>query len=162
MSMVPAVNLGLLRPETVVSLNHVPGARITSRIEADTLRIGAMVRHARIVADPLIRAHVPLLADSAVIGDVQIRHRGTLGGSVAHADPAADYLPVLVALDASIVVASADRERADTARDFFLDVMMTALGPDEIHRPRSRAEAARAAPVRPTCGSPGSRAASRS
>ena len=129
--MMPAMNLGILRPETVVSLNHIPALDYVEE-ESDHLRIGSMVRHNRVATDLLIQRHVPILSETAkVIADVQIRHRGTLGGSVAHADPAADYLPVLVALDASIVVASADRERTITARDFFVDVMMTALEPSE-------------------------------
>jgi carbon-monoxide dehydrogenase medium subunit len=131
MSMMPAMNLGILRPEVVVSFNHV-GALDFVEEESGRLRIGSMVRHNRVATDPLIRRHIPILSEAAaVIGDVQIRHRGTLGGSVAHADPAADYLPVLVALDASIVVASAEGERTLAARDFFVDVMMTALGPGE-------------------------------
>lgn len=132
MSMVPAVNLGLLRPECVVSLNHVAGLDFLDD-SCDELRIGALVRHARIAADPVIRTHAPALADAAsVIGDVQVRNRGTIGGSVAHADPAADYLPVLVAFDATLVLQGPSGSRELPARGFFLDVMMTALSPDEI------------------------------
>jgi len=104
MSMVPTVNLGLLRPECVVSLNHVAGLDFVDD-SGEELRIGALVRHARIVADPVIRSHAPaLVAAASVIGDVQVRNRGTIGGSVAHADPAADYLPVLVAFGATLVL----------------------------------------------------------
>ena len=132
MSMVPTVNLGLLRPECVVSLNHVAGLDFVDD-SGEELRIGALVRHARIVTDPVIRSHAPaLVAAASVIGDVQVRNRGTIGGSVAHADPAADYLPVLVAFDATLVLQGPNGPRELPARDFFLDVMMTALSPDEI------------------------------
>jgi carbon-monoxide dehydrogenase medium subunit len=132
MSMVPTVNLGLLRPECVVSLNHVAGLDSVDD-SGDELRIGALVRHARVAADPAIRSHAPALAAAAsVIGDVQVRNRGTIGGSVAHADPAADYLPVLVAFDATIVLQGPNGSREVPAREFFLDVMLTALSADEI------------------------------
>ena len=99
----------------------------------DHLRIGGLVRHHVIEAHPLVREHVPALAQAAaVIADVQVRHRGTIGGSVAHADPSADYLPVLVALDATVELASASGRREVKAREFFLDVMLTALALDEI------------------------------
>ena len=132
MSMVPTVNLGLLRPDCVVSLNHVGGLDGIQDAGGE-LRIGAMVRHARIAADPAISSHLPALAAAAsVIGDVQVRNRGTIGGSVAHADPSADYLPVLVAHDATVVVAGSATTREVPARGFFLDVMMTDLAPGEI------------------------------
>jgi aerobic carbon-monoxide dehydrogenase medium subunit len=132
MSMVPAMNLGILRPSVVISLNHVAGLDYVED-SGQHLRIGAMVRHGGVVSNPLVRTHAPVLASAAShIADVQIRHRGTIGGSVAHADPAADYLPVLVAMDASMKVASTRGERTIKARDFFVDVMMTALEPGEI------------------------------
>ncbi|MEZ5101649.1 MAG: FAD binding domain-containing protein [Thermoleophilia bacterium] len=132
MSMMPAINLGVLRPTAIVSLNHVPG--LDGLEDAgDHLRIGGLVRHHVVQSDPLVRAHAPLLAQAAsVIADVQVRHRGTIGGSVAHADPSADYLPVLVALDATVELASASGTRDVRAREFFVDVMMTALALDEI------------------------------
>jgi carbon-monoxide dehydrogenase medium subunit len=132
MSMVPTVNLGLLRPTCVVSLNHVGGLDGVDEADAD-LRIGALVRHGQVVEDAAIRRHAPALAAAAAaIGDVQVRNRGTIGGSVAHADPAADYLPVLLAFGATIVVQGPNGEREVAARDFFLDVMLTALAPDEV------------------------------
>jgi carbon-monoxide dehydrogenase medium subunit len=132
MSMVPAMNLGILRPETVVSLNHVPSLDYVEDA-GDHLRIGAMVRHERVVDDPLIREHVPFLSQAAaLIADVQIRHRGTIGGSVAHADPAADYLPVLVAAGATVKLASTRGERTLEASDFLVDVMLTSLEQGEL------------------------------
>jgi carbon-monoxide dehydrogenase medium subunit len=127
MSMMPAMNLGILRPSVVVSFNHVQGLDYVEDA-GDHLRIGCMTRHERVVSDPLIKHHASVLSEAASrVGDVQIRHRGTIGGSVAHADPAADYLPALVALDATVKLASASGERLVKVREFFLDVMMTAL-----------------------------------
>jgi carbon-monoxide dehydrogenase medium subunit len=132
MSIVPMINLGLARPSSLVSLNHVPGLDHVED-DGDALRIGALVRHARVKDEPLIRTHLPLLADAAaVIADVPVRNRGTIGGSVAHADPAADYLPVLVVLGASVVLASAAGRRTVPAREFFQAAMTTALEPGEV------------------------------
>jgi CO/xanthine dehydrogenase FAD-binding subunit len=132
MSMMPAMNLGILRPSTVVSLNHVASLDYVTE-EADRLLIGCMTRHDRVATDPLVRRHVPFLSEAASsIADVQIRHRGTIGGSVAHADPAADYLPVLVVGGATFRLASARGERMVAADEFFVDVMMTLLEPGEI------------------------------
>ena len=134
MSLVPTMTLGLARPEIVISLNHVPELRlITEDAATATLRIGGTARHNDVIASPLVARHAPLLADAARhIGDMQVRNRGTIGGSVAHADPAADYLPALVALEASVVVRSTRGERVIPAAEFFLDVMATALAPDEL------------------------------
>jgi carbon-monoxide dehydrogenase medium subunit len=132
MSLVPAMNLGIARPTTVISLNRVDELDYV-RDDGDVVRIGAMTRHARIESDAVIGGSFPLLAQSAsVIGDVQVRNRGTIGGSVAHADPAADYLPVMLALGATFKAASSKGERAIGARDFFQGVMATALAPDEL------------------------------
>ena len=132
MSLVPAMNLGLVRPDTVLSLNHVRGLdQVENR--GDSIAIGAMVRHDRIAADPEIGSAFPLLATAArAIGDVQIRHRGTFGGSLAHADPAADYLPVMTVLGATLRLRSSDGERIVPAGEFFVDIMLTDLGRDEL------------------------------
>ena len=132
MSLVPAMNLGIARPSTVVSLNRVAELEYV-RDEGASVRIGAMTRHARIASDPVVAAALPLLAQAAsVIGDVQVRNRGTIGGSVAHADPAADYLPVVLALGATLTARSSRGERTIAARDFFRGVMATALEPGEL------------------------------
>ncbi len=132
MSLVPAMNLGIARPTAVISLNRVSELDYV-RDDGDVLRIGAMTRHARIETDQAIVDAFPLLARAAsVIGDVQVRNRGTFGGSIAHADPAADYLPVMLALGASFKVASSSGERKIAARDFFQGVMATALAPHEL------------------------------
>jgi carbon-monoxide dehydrogenase medium subunit len=132
MSLVPAMNLGIARPTAVISLNRVSELDYV-RDDSDVLRIGAMTRHARIETDQAIVDAFPLLGRAAsVIGDVQVRNRGTIGGSIAHADPAADYLPVMLALGASFKVASSSGERKIAARDFFQGVMATALAPHEL------------------------------
>jgi carbon-monoxide dehydrogenase medium subunit len=132
MSLVPTMTLGLARPEILVSLNHVPELREIHE-DGDQLRIGATVRHVDLLENPLVARHAPLLAETARhVGDVQVRNRGTVGGSVAHADPAADYLPALVALDASVIATSQRGERVIPAREFFVDVMATAIEPDEL------------------------------
>lgn len=132
MSMVPAMNLGLLRPAAVISLNHVGGIGGV-REENGTIRIGAMARHAEVAGNELLRKFVPLVSSAAaVIGDVQIRNRGTIGGSIAHADPAGDYLAPSVALGAEITLTSSNGTRAVPAREFFVDIMRTSAGPTEI------------------------------
>lgn len=132
MSLVPAMNLGIARPSAVISLNRLSELEYV-REDGDLVRVGAMTRHARIVRDEVVAARFPLLAHAAsVIGDVQVRNRGTIGGSIAHADPAADYLPVVLALDATFRVASTAGERTIPAREFFQGVMATALRPGEL------------------------------
>jgi carbon-monoxide dehydrogenase medium subunit len=132
MSLVPSMNLGLVRPEIMISLNHIPGLDYISD-DGGALRIGAMARHHQIQADPLIRRFCPLLSEAAsVVGDVQVRHRGTIGGSIVHADPAADYLPVMVAADAKFKLQSSKQGRVVAAKEFFLDIMRTSLAPSEV------------------------------
>ncbi len=132
MSLLPMMNLGLATPERVLSLNRVDA--LDSVGEAgDVVMIGARVRHARMAADPLIARWCPALAAAAArIGDVQVRNRGTIGGSVSHADPSADYLPALVASRATIVLESKSGRRELDAGEFFIDVMFTAREPSEL------------------------------
>jgi CO/xanthine dehydrogenase FAD-binding subunit len=146
MSALPAMNLGLLRPETVISLTRTDGLDYV-REDDGFLRIGAMTRHATIASHPLIAQQCEVLAEAArVIGDVQVRNRGTIGGSVAHADPAADYLPVLVALGAQLRLRSDKGERTVPAGEFICGVMMTEIEPSELlvelEVPTTRAPAA--------------------
>jgi carbon-monoxide dehydrogenase medium subunit len=132
MSLLPMMNLGIVRPEKVVSLNRVRELDHVTERDGE-LVIGALVRHARVAEDPLIRRHSPLLAAAArVIGDIQVRNRGTIGGSVAHADPAADYLPVLAALGGSVTLSSGQGERTLAPDEFFIDLMFTSREPEEI------------------------------
>jgi aerobic carbon-monoxide dehydrogenase medium subunit len=132
MSLLPAMNLGLAAPEQIVSLNGLDD--LATIREADgKLRLGAMVAHHELASDQRVAAWCPLLREAAAsVGDVQVRNRGTIGGVVAHADPAADYLPVLVAAEAEIVLESRRGARIAAARDFFIGLMLTALKPDEV------------------------------
>lgn len=133
MSLLPMMNLGLATPERVVSLNRVDSLRSVTE-DGPGLVIGARVRHAEVIAHPLIRRYCPALAAAASrIGDVQVRNRGTIGGSISHADPSADYLPVLLACDAQIALQSLSRgARKLPAAEFFVDLMLTAREPDEL------------------------------
>jgi CO/xanthine dehydrogenase FAD-binding subunit len=132
MSLMPTMNLGLARPSVVISLNHVAGLD-TIALADGQLRLGGLVRHARVASDELVARHVPLLAEAAkLIGDTQVRNRGTLGGSLAHADPAADYLPVMVVTGATIVVSSLRGSREIPAEAFFVDILTSAVEPDEV------------------------------
>jgi carbon-monoxide dehydrogenase medium subunit len=132
MSLIPMMKLRLATPERVVDLGRVPG--LNHIVESGgTIRIGATATHHDIETSSVIRARCPLLVEAASsIGDVQVRNRGTIGGSIAHADPAADYPASLLALEAQIRLASASSERTVAAADFFIDAFTTALEPGEI------------------------------
>jgi aerobic carbon-monoxide dehydrogenase medium subunit len=132
MSLIPMMKLRLAAPEHVVDLGRVPG--LNDIVEGgDTVQIGATATHHDIEASPAIRGKCPLLAEAAGhIGDVQVRNRGTIGGSIAHADPAADYPASLLALEAEIQLASAKSERIVPAAEFFLDAFTTAIEPGEL------------------------------
>ena len=131
-SLLPAMKLRLTQPEVLVDLRRIPGLS-GIRVEGDTLVIGALTTHTEVGTSEDVRRLLPGLADTAsVIGDLQVRNRGTMGGSVAHADPAADLPVTLTALEASFVLASSEGERAVAADDFFVDFFTTALEPDEI------------------------------
>jgi carbon-monoxide dehydrogenase medium subunit len=132
MSLVPMMTLGLVRPKTVISFNHITDLNFV--IDAkDVIRIGAMTRHDTVAHHDLIKKHLPLLATAAVgIGDVQVRHRGTIGGSLAHADPAADYPPVMLVAGAQFRIQSAKGDRMVKAAEFFTGLMQTAVGAGEV------------------------------
>jgi aerobic carbon-monoxide dehydrogenase medium subunit len=132
MTMVPMLNLGLIAPTRVISLRNVVELNDIHE-EEEAIVIGAMTRHRVVAADQRIAAIAPALALAArLIGDVQVRNRGTLGGSLAHADPAANYLPAVVLLNTEFNLASPGRGRSLTAPEFFRDAMTTALDPDEL------------------------------
>jgi carbon-monoxide dehydrogenase medium subunit len=131
-SLIPAMKLRLATPSYLIDLAQVPGLSGV-RLDADTLVLGAMTVHADVATAPFVRQHVPALADAALlIGDMQVRNRGTIGGSVAHADPAADFPVILTALNASFVLVSPSGMRTVAATDFFLDFFTTALEPNEV------------------------------
>jgi len=132
MSLVPMMKLRLAAPDQLVDLTRISGLNAITQ-HGDTVRIGALATHFEIESSALLRSACPLLAETAAhIGDVQVRNLGTIGGSVAHADPAADYPAALHALDAKVVLASASGERTLAIADFLLDVMTTALEPGEM------------------------------
>ena len=131
-SLVPAMKLRLASPRTLIDLGTIPGLRGV-RIDGDTLAIGALTVHADVASSDLVRKRLPGLAEAAsVIGDVQVRNRGTIGGSVAHADPAADLPVILTALNASFVLQSMSGSRAVAADDFFTDFYTTAMTAHEV------------------------------
>ena len=131
-SLLPAMKLRLTRPEYLIDLRRIPGLR-GIRTDRGGLVVGALTTHAEVAASETVRRVVPGLADTAaVIGDLQVRNRGTMGGSAAHADPAADLPVTLTALDAAFVLASRAGERVVSADDFFVDFFTTAMEPHEI------------------------------
>ena len=131
-SLIPAMKLRLASPRTLIDLGTIPGLRGV-RIDGDTLVIGALTVHADVASSDLVRKRLPGLAEAAsVIGDVQVRNRGTIGGSVAHADPAADLPVILTALNASFVLQSVSGSRAVVADDFFTDFYTTAMTAHEV------------------------------
>ena len=131
-SLVPAMNFRLARFERLLDLN--PLAELaTIRLQAGELRIGALTRQRAIEHSSLVREHAPLLAEATRhIAHAPIRSRGTIGGSLAHADPAAEDPAVMLALDASFVLRRRQGERVVAAGDFFRGVFTTALEPDEL------------------------------
>lgn len=131
-SLIPAMKLRLAAPRYLIDIGPVPGLRGV-RIDGEALVIGALTVHADVAASGLARQRLPGLAEAAaVIGDVQVRNRGTIGGSVAHNDPGADFPVILTALNASFVLASPSGSRKVGADDFFVDYFTTALAPSEL------------------------------
>ncbi len=132
-SLVPVMNFRLAQPGVLVDLNRIPGLDGIEVDPAGNLRLGAMVRHARLEKDPTVARVAPLLTAAVPwIAHPQIRNRGTLGGSLAHADPAAELPAVMVALRARFRLRSAHGDRWVDADDFFVGLFATALEPGEI------------------------------
>jgi carbon-monoxide dehydrogenase medium subunit len=132
-SLIPLMKLRLSSPSHLVDLNFVPGVSHIERANGD-VRVGAMARHAELAASEAIKA-IPLLHDCAAgIADVQVRNRGTVGGSLAEADPSGDWGAALLALPAEVQCVGPDGERTIPIADFFLDAYTTALAPGEIVR----------------------------
>ena len=131
-SLIPAMKLRLASPRTLIDLGTVPSLRGV-RIDGNTLAIGALTVHTDVASAELVQKHLPGLADAAsVIGDVQVRNRGTIGGSIAHADPGADFPVILAALNASFVLQSTLGSRTVAAADFFIDFYTTAMATNEV------------------------------
>ena len=131
-SLVPMMKLRLNEPGTLIDIARIPGlAEI--REDGDAVEIGAATVHHDVATSAVLDARCPALSETAAtIGDPQVRNRGTIGGSIAHADPAADYPAVLVALDASIKIQGPNGARAVGAADFFQGLFTVDLGPDEL------------------------------
>ncbi len=131
-SLLPMMKLRLAAPRHVIDLGHLQELRYIREAE-EKIEIGALATHFQIESSALLNEKCPLLADTArEIGDPQVRNRGTLGGSLAHADPAGDWPAAMLALDAELQAVSAQGERWIAARDFFVGLMSTALAPGEI------------------------------
>jgi carbon-monoxide dehydrogenase medium subunit len=131
-SLIPAMKLRLASPRYLIDIGQLPDLRGLKE-DGDSLVIGALTVHADIASSELARRRLPGLVDAAsVIGDVQVRNRGTIGGSVAHADPAADFPVILTALNASFVLQSPAGRRTVAADNFFIDFFTTALAPNEL------------------------------
>lgn len=131
-SLLPAMKLRLAQPKIVVDVGRV--VELTSiREEGGRLVIGALATHHQIEASELLREKCPLFPEvAASIGDVQVRNKGTLGGSLVHADPAADWPGAILALDAEIEIAGPSGRRTIHAGEFFVDMLQTAVQPNEI------------------------------
>ncbi|HZN72967.1 MAG TPA: xanthine dehydrogenase family protein subunit M [Micromonosporaceae bacterium] len=131
-SLLPLLRLRLASPSLLVDIGGLAQLR-GIRVEDDVLAIGAMTTHAEVSSSAEVQADAPLLAAAAgAVGDRQVRHRGTLGGSLAHADPAGDLPAVALALDAQLVLAGSGGRRTVGAADFFTDYFTTALAGDEL------------------------------
>jgi carbon-monoxide dehydrogenase medium subunit len=131
-SLMPAMNLRLISPELIVDigeLTELRGIAVTDNV----LKIGALTRHVDLARSPEIAARAPLLAEAiAHVAHPAIRNRGTLGGSLAHADPASELPACMLALNATIIVRGQTGERRIAARDFFTGIYETALSPEEL------------------------------
>jgi carbon-monoxide dehydrogenase medium subunit len=131
-SLLPLMRLRLAAPAVLIDIGRI-GDLSYVRGEGDEVRIGALTRHHDAATSDLLKEQVPLLAQVAgQIGDPQVRHRGTLGGSVAHGDPASDLPAALLALRATLVARGPGGERTIAADDFFTGFLETALAPDEV------------------------------
>ena len=131
-SLIPVMRLRLAAPETVVDLGRIEQLR-GIREDGDALVFGAMTPHADVADSPLVREHARLLSEAALtVADPQVRHRGTFGGSLVHADPAGDMPACALALGAEFVIAGSSGTRTVPVDDFFVDLFTTAVGEDEI------------------------------
>lgn len=131
-SLLPIMKFRLAQPKVVVDIGRIAGL---DKIEArgSTIAIGALTTHDAVEQSDVLQSQCPLLPETAaVIGDMQVRNRGTIGGSLAHADPAADYPGAVLALDGEIVATGPKGTRTIRAQDFFVELLTTALTPTEI------------------------------
>jgi carbon-monoxide dehydrogenase medium subunit len=131
-SLVPMMKLRIAAPRCLIDVNRIASLAGSSS-DDDRIVFGALCRHAEVAASPVVRERLPLMTDAASLtADVQVRNRGTIGGSLAHADPAGDWPAALLALDARVTIAGRAGRRTMPLREFIVDAYMTALAPDEI------------------------------
>jgi CO/xanthine dehydrogenase FAD-binding subunit len=131
-SLVPMLNFRMLRPSVLVDINRIAGLDVIDET-SDAIRIGALTRHYQLETSPLIARNLPVLSCAMThVAHLAIRNRGTIGGSLAHADPAAELPMMALLLDAELRIASAAGERTVAARDFFLGALTVDLGSGEI------------------------------
>src|SRR5512140_3569794 len=131
-SLLPAMKIRLANPAVLVDIGKIPDLR-GIKVSADGITIGALTTHAMIASSKEIAARCPALHEAAaLIGDLQVRNRGTVGGSLSHADPGADYPAVMLALGAEMKAVGPQGERTIKADDFFTGLLTTALKPDEV------------------------------
>src|SRR5665647_1361321 len=131
-SLVPALALRLQAPELLIDIAHIPSLR-GIELQGQWLRIGALTRHCEALTDPLIARHAPLLREAApFVAHPAIRNKGTLGGSVALADPASEFPAMMLAMGAELEIAGRDGNRRVAADDFFIDLFQTAIEPGEL------------------------------
>lgn len=141
-SLVPALALRLQAPEILIDIAHIEALRGVT-LQGEWLRIGALTRHCEAITDVLIARHAPLFHDAApYVAHPAIRNKGTLGGSIAHADPASEFPAMALAMGAELEIANREGTRRVAADDFFLDLFQTAIEPGEllvaIHVPIAR------------------------
>src|ERR1041385_470431 len=133
-SLIPAMKLRLAQPQLLVDIARIKSLSYI-REEGDQILIGATTTHYQLESSDLLKTICPLLpACAASIGDVQVRNKGTIGGSLAHSDPAGDWPAAVLALDADLVLVGPNGERTIKAADFFVDLLTTSLQPNEILR----------------------------
>lgn len=131
-SLIPALKLRLAQPRTVIDISRISGLNYIRASDGQVV-IGAMTTHYDIECSDLLKEKCPLLPEvAATIGDAQVRNRGTLGGSLVHADPAADWPAAILALDAQMEIAGPNGRRTVKATDFFVEMMQSAVQPNEI------------------------------
>lgn len=131
-SLVPMLNFRLLRPSVLVDINRIPDLAYV-REDGDVVRIGALTRHHQLETSPVIAAHFPVLSEAmAHVAHLAIRNRGTIGGSLSHADPAAELPMMAMLLDAEVRIVSSAATRTVAARDFFRDALTVDLVEDEM------------------------------
>ncbi|MDX6439370.1 MAG: aerobic carbon-monoxide dehydrogenase medium subunit [Gaiellaceae bacterium] len=131
-SLIPLLKLRFARPSLLVDIGRIDRLSYVRDV-GEWLAIGALTRHKAVRDDPLVQEHCPIVSHTAgLIGDPQVRHRGTIGGSLAHCDPASDLPAVILALGSELVITGRDGERTVPASEFFHGVFDSAVGPQEL------------------------------